>query len=325
MLDIITIGSALQDIFCEVSGGKKCSENPPVLGFPPDSKIPVNEIHRHLGGGGVNTAIVLAKLGIKVMPFVKVGQDKPGEEILERLSKYKIQKSLVKQSHNQQTGLSVQLHDKGEGEHLGFNYKGASDNLNLAEVNLPKAEWLYVTHQTGDNWREDISEITKLADQYSVVWNPGSTQIAAMSELTDLLYKTEVLIINKSEAKEILRVLNREPNDMIRLSLEKLCALGPKQVIITAGIEGAYLITCENNEAYHADIMKFEAIDTVGTGDTFGATYTAGLILDKDPEEALRMAIINSGAVTREWGAQRGLMKLDEIESLVEKVELESI
>ncbi|MFC1618018.1 carbohydrate kinase family protein [Patescibacteria group bacterium] len=314
MLDIITIGSALQDIFCEISGGKKIAIQQPLLGLPLDGKIPIEKMHRHLGGGGINSAIVLAKLGLKCAPLIRVGKDSPGEEILKRLQEYQLDVSLVKNSAERPTGISILLHDVAEQEHVSLNHKGASDNLAISEAELPSASWLYVTAQTGDNWREDMLAITELAKDRSLAWNPGSEQIAAAAELDELFARTEVLLVNQAEAKELLRVLGKNPSDDMRDNLEKLHAHGPAQVIITSGANGADLFVGDSNTHIHADIAKFDVVDTTGTGDTFGATYVAGLILDKDPEAALHMAIVNSGAVTREWGAQRGLMKLSEIE-----------
>ncbi len=325
MLDVLTIGSALQDVFIEVSGGQivngvGASNRQKYLGFAPDAKIPVEKLRRHLGGGGINTAVVFSKLELKAMPVINIGDDSWGEGIIKRLQERDIDTTLVTREADVPTGLSLVLHDVGEGEHLSFNYKGASDNLELVNTKLPAAKWLYVSGLTGDNWRDDIHVVAEMASEMPVAWNPGSIQIRSIGDLDEMLSNTEVLLVNKEEAAEILRQEGLTPVDDMRLVLRSLAELGPRHVIVTDGVKGANLFS--EGMWYQAPIVHFDSIDATGAGDTFGATFVAGLMMEKDLKESLAMALVNSGAVTRAFGAQQGLMTRDEIERRISEVEV---
>ncbi len=49
------------------------------------SKIEATEVSAHCGGGAVNAAVALARLGADVSVLIKLGNDKRAETILERL------------------------------------------------------------------------------------------------------------------------------------------------------------------------------------------------------------------------------------------------
>lgn len=316
MIDVITIGSALQDIFLEVAEGRKISDSTDVahrkfLGFALDSKIPAEELHRHLGGGGLNSAVVFKKLGLNPVPASKIGSDSWGQGILSRLRDLDIDTSSMLQDSEEPTGLSILLHDVGENEHLSFNYKGASNNLEVSNRQLPVSKWLYVSSLTGENWQDDMRAVTELSRDMSVAWNPGSAQIKSIDSLDEMLQNTEVLLLNLEEAGELLRSKGLQLSDDRRETLQMLADLGPRIVVVTEGVGGANVFA--DNTWLRAPIVQFDVKDTTGTGDTFGSTFVAGLIMEKDFSESLKMALTNSGAVTRSWGAQQGLMSLNEL------------
>ena len=323
MIDVITIGSALQDIFLEVAAGKTIKDPKEVasasyLGFALDSKVPVDACHRHLGGGGINTAVVLKKLGLNSLPVSNVGADSWGRGVIDGLRQLDVDTTAIISRPNEPTGLSVLLHDVAAKEHLSFNFKGASDNLKLSQRQLPSARWLYVTSLTGSDWEEDLATVADLAADTAVAWNPGSAQLKAIGNWEDLLRRTEILLLNFAEAKQLLRGLGLDPTTDKRRLFTLLAELGPRIIVVTEGVAGANVFA--ESTWYQAPIRRFDAVDATGAGDTFGATFVGGLILGNDYTTALKMAIINSGAVTRNWGAQRGLMTRAEIDNHLPEV-----
>lgn len=323
MIDVITIGSALQDIFLEVAAGKTIKDPKGItsasyLGFALDAKVPVDACHRHLGGGGINTAVVFKKLGLNSLPVSSVGADSWGRGVIESLRRSNIDTTAIISRPNAPTGLSVLLHDVAAKEHLSFNYKGASNNLQLSQRQLPSSQWLYVASLTGSDWEDDLATVADLAADTTVAWNPGSAQLKAIGDWDDMLRRTEILLLNIAEAKLLLRGLGLDPATDKRRLFTHLADLGPRIIVVTEGVAGANVFV--ESTWYQAPIRRFDAVDATGAGDTFGATFVAGLILGKDYPTALKMAIINSGAVTRNWGAQRGLMTLAEIDDNLSEV-----
>ena len=89
MLDIITIGSSTMDVFVQTNTKtlkirtKKDSQE--YIAFPFGSKILINDLEHHTGGGGTNTAITFANAGLKTGFLGNIGEDHNGDKILREL------------------------------------------------------------------------------------------------------------------------------------------------------------------------------------------------------------------------------------------------
>ena len=90
MYEIITMGSNTVDIFANTElkeikkGGKK------LIAYPVGSKILIKETCFSTGGGGTNTAVSFARLGLKTAYLGKIGSGIFGKKIKEMLKKEKI-------------------------------------------------------------------------------------------------------------------------------------------------------------------------------------------------------------------------------------------
>ena len=82
----------------------------------------------HTGGGAVNAAVAMARLGMDVMILAKIGNDERGEIILQRLEQEGVSTSLVKRDLNAPTGTSVLIssHDR---DAAIFTFRGANTLL----------------------------------------------------------------------------------------------------------------------------------------------------------------------------------------------------
>jgi len=90
--DVITIGGATRDFIFYTDQGVIVPDTAhkngsKLVGFKYASKIYIKEKEAYLalGGGGCNTAITFSKLGLKVATLVRVGNDKDGQAIIEKL------------------------------------------------------------------------------------------------------------------------------------------------------------------------------------------------------------------------------------------------
>ena len=99
MFDVITFGSATQDIYV------KSKKFLPVLGkafatgqgicLSVGSKVKVEDLFFSSGGGGTNTAATFANLGLKVAFCGQVGDDCLGNLVTAELKKLKIDTELL--------------------------------------------------------------------------------------------------------------------------------------------------------------------------------------------------------------------------------------
>ena len=332
MYDIITIGGATRDISFVTDKGKviETPENlteQKLLGFEYGAKIKSEEVFFNFGGGSCNTAATFVKLGLNVAVSCKVGKDDDGDSMIRNLKKLGINTDLIQIDENKKTGFSFVVVNKNGGDRVIFKYKGAGDFLEIKKGNINNTKWVYLTSLAG-NWKKDLEEINKAIEENKIklAWNPGAIQIAAgKKELKKFLENTELLIINKDEAIELVqsdenvKLDYNEINDMVTLS-KVIKSWGPKIMVITDGPDGAYM-SDENNILYSPSTSNAK-VDSTGAGDSFGSALVSGYILTGDLETALKYGIINSGSVVGEYGAQNGMLNKSEVEEKLKEIKV---
>ena len=324
MYDIITIGGATRDMTFVTDKGKviETPENlteQKLLAFEYGAKIKSEEVFFNFGGGACNTAATFTKLGLNVAVNCRVGNDDDGESTIKNLKKLGIGADLIQVDEDKKTGFSLVVVNKNRGDRVIFAYKGASDFLEVREREISKTKWIYLTSLAG-NWEEDLGEINKTVENSKIklAWNPGATQITAgKNKLENTLKNTEILIINKDEAIELvqndedLKLDFNEIND-VEILAKNIKNWGPKIIVITDGPEGAYVYDGEN--VLYSSSTPDKKVDSTGAGDSFGSALVGGYILTEDLEKSLKYGIINSGNVVGEYGAQNGILNKEKIE-----------
>lgn len=320
MYDFITVGGTTEDITFYTKEGHlvdylKNGLKMKLIGFEYGQKMKIDKAHSTYGGGASNAAVCLSQLGFKVGAMVSVGDDLRATGIRDNFKKYKVDTVLIQKKKNSQTGFSFLLVGQGN-EHVVFSNRAANTKLRVKNEELrmlKKSKWVYLTSLSG-GWKSVLNGVFSVKE-VKVAWNPGHIQIhAGFKAISKYLKKTEVLILNKSEAIKIVlsdpkykdktsRFLNNSKN-----LLRCLKSHGPNIVVVTDGRYGADAYDGEN--FYHQDILKErKRVDTTGVGDAFGSTFSAGLEIFKgDIQKAMQLGVKNTASVIGEQGAQNGLL-----------------
>jgi len=333
MFDIITIGGATRDVTFLTDKGKviETPENlteQSLLAFEYGAKINSEEVYFNFGGGSCNTAATFSKLGISAAVNCRIGNDDDGKSMIKNLEKLGINTEFIQIDENRSTGFALVVVNKNGGDRVIFQHKGASSFLEIKSENLAgKSQWIYLTSLAG-NWGDDLDEINKAveSEKIKLAWNPGAAQISAGKNKLEKFFKnTEVLIINKDEAIELItsdESLKLDFNEInnVEILARNIKNWGAKIVVITDGSNGAYAYDGEN--VLYSPSTLNKKIDSTGAGDSFGSAFVGGYILTSDIEKALKYGIINSGSVVSEYGAQNGILGRDEIEKKLDEVKV---
>jgi len=215
--DFVCIGSATQDVFVRSDASKILTigdlrEESRLLCFEYGAKINVEHIEFTTGGGATNAAVSLARLGARAAFLGKIGPDEIGQLVLHELDVAGVDTSCHLKSDDEATGYSVIL-TSYEGDRTVLTHRGASTQIRADEIDwsfVEKTEWLYVTSLSGGSAEVLAPAVEKAsAAGLRVALNPGSTQIkAGLDELSGVLGRTDVLLLNKEEAA---RFSGREP------------------------------------------------------------------------------------------------------------------
>ena len=116
-----------------------------------------------------------------------------------------------------------------------------------------------------------LSVINQMAGKPLVVTDTMNLWIeTTKNELLEVLKKSDILLINESEAELITGTNN------IDRSAVQLQGLGPSTVVIKKGSSGVVLFHGEEKVSIGAYPVK-DVIDTTGAGDTFGGGFVSAL------------------------------------------------
>lgn len=309
-------------------------------------KIEATAITDHSGGGAVNTAVSMARLGLDVATLIKIGRDRDGERLLARLGKEGISHSSVIQTDDLPTGTAVMVssHDRNA---TIFTQRGANTLLQSEEINddsFAGRDLVYVTNlsnKSADCFPEIVAR-ARAAGAYVAV-NPGIRQLTSRTQaFMSTLANIDFLAMNTVEAEALVPAICAKCDStamdlspeldlprLFRVGLEfggfaiglkdfmsEVRKLGVSTMVITDGADGAYLA---NDEGIHfCPTRKVAVQGTAGAGDAFSSTLSAGLVQGFPAPEALRRAAINAGSVVGQIDAQSGLLSANEIERVLE-------
>ncbi len=265
-------------------------------------------------GNAANASVSAARLGLSSALVANVGKDKNGEACLDSLKKDGVITNFVKINPDKATNYHYILWFEDDRtilqKHSDFNYK---------LPNIPKPKWIYLTSlgEKSINLFNELAEYLKKNSEIKLAFQPGIFQLKwGYEKLRGIYDQTEVFFCNIEEAKSILNITEHiEIKDLIK----KIKELGPKIIVLTDGVKGAY--TYDDTDflfmpPYPDPKPPYER---TGAGDAFASTFIAALALGKPLETALTWAPVNSMSVVQYVGAQKGLLTRKQLEKFLAK------
>jgi ribokinase len=301
------------------------------------------EVSTHCGGGAINSAVAMARLGLDVAALIKLGRDDRAEMILARLNEEGVSTRWVNRDGKAPTGASVLLssHDRNAAV---FTFRGANTLLEPGDLNDDAfaVDLVYVSNlsnQSADCYPLIIDKAKTNGALLAV--NPGVRQLSARAgAFQDSLQQVDILAINRQEADIMVaslvarcgeggQTLALKPGEhppalvarglvgggyemSLPAFLGALRKLGTKCVLLTDSRSGAF--ACVDDEILFCPAVQTEVAGTAGAGDAFASTFAAYLALGRSGAEALRAATINAANVVTHIDTQTGLMHRGAIE-----------
>lgn len=336
----LTIGSATIDTIAIIASERiermsMLNADASFLLLQEGSKTEAAEIATHCGGGAVNTAVALARLGFDSSSLVKLGQDARAETILARLMAEGVSPRWAVRDARAPTGASVLVssHDRNAAI---FTFRGANTLLEPPDLKddafaVDLVHVSSLSNQSADCFPLICAKAKARGALLSV--NPGPRQLAARgAPLEESLAHVDILSINRSEAEIMLPSLiarfgeGGEPlegADLPRLAARGLAgsgfhmrlrsfmravlSLGPRILLVTDGGGGAY--AASGGELVHAAPKLVEVAGTAGAGDAFVSTFAGYCARGAPLDTALRAASLNAASVVGHVDTQSGLLR----------------
>lgn len=302
MARIVSIGAALQDVYLidhdDFGTNKRGFFNQLELG----AKVDIDEVRFTVGGGATNAATTFARNEHESIFMGCIANDPAGAAIIDSLDREGIDSSYINYLDNVQTGYSVLLLAP-TGERTILTCRGASakfDTINPKDLRNIYPDWLYVTTLRGNMDMLDRLFTQARSLHAKIMFNPGNLELKSTRKLFGLLSDVEVLLLNKSEAKQLV-----EGRTLTELA-GKLSSYVPT-VIITDGSQGA--IAATHDRMIRIGIYEDVKVkDSTGAGDAFGSGFLAAYADGKTLEESLVFASANSTSVVQQIGSKTGII-----------------
>lgn len=313
MFDLISIGDARIDNYVHLPQAhlscKLNRENCEIcLNY--GEKIPVDGISCMPAGNNNNNAVGAARLKLKTALYGNVGGDGNGRTILDHLKNEGVDIRYMVVNKNAPTEQSVVLTYKGERTILVYHHPWEYDL-----PDLERARWVYFSSVSYSYAKTSlVSQMESYIERTGAnfAYGPGTNQLNhGVKKYPKLLSLTTLFIVNKEEAKKVLEIAKEKKVDIKKL-LSGLVDLGPKNIVITDGVDGSYGF--DGEKFYEIGLFPAHLVEMTGAGDAYATGLLAGLFHGESLSEAMRWGAANGASVVEQVGAQAGLLTYNQMQ-----------
>src|SRR5262249_8696158 len=165
------------------------------------------EVSTHVGGGAVNAAVAMARLGLDVGTLVKLGKDARAETLLGHLLHEGVSTRWAMRDGPAPTGASVLIssHDRNAAI---FTFRGANTLLEERDLRTEAfaADVVYVSSLSNESADAFPAIVERAKGQGALVAaNPGVRQLSSRGgAFQETLRHIDILGINRSEADALV-------------------------------------------------------------------------------------------------------------------------
>ncbi len=315
MHDVVTLGSATLDVFLETEKNTAVMQpidgrDQPFITYRSGEKILIRHLQFEVGGGGTNTAVCFAKLGLQTAYLGNVGNDRNGDSVLANLRDAHV--DFIGTRSDDLTNYSVVLESTLLKDRTILVYKGASEHLLYSAAPSAMCKLLYVSSLAGESFRTALRLMEKLhREGTKIAVNPSNYQIENnKADVLSMLALADIVVLNFEEATALVGTGSE------RELLERLHNLGPTIAVITNGKKGVAASDrttfCRANPAANIAVKE-----TTGAGDCFASTFVAALLYGQALEDAIRWGLCNVENHIQHIGAKAGLLTKGELQFAV--------
>ncbi len=353
-LKALTLGSAVIDIIVTIAPERiehmrMRNAEASFLLVEEGRKVDAESVTRHIGGGGVNTAVSLSRLGFDTAALVKTGADRNAEDVIGRLERENVSRDFLISDGELATGSSVLLssHERNAGI---FTARGANTALlprDLADAAFER-DLVFISglsNESADCFPHVIGKASAAGAR--IATNPGIRQLSSRAdEFFACLDRISILTLNRVESEQLVpRLIANgtadqrtvikpagDPNSLVDRGLlaggfnlpfdsyvRAIPSLGVDMLLLTNGADGAYVGTAD--AIWHCTVPSVEVAGTAGAGDAFASTFAGMITAGADIEQALKSATCNAGSVVSHLDTQTGLLTRDGVAERVKKFE----
>lgn len=295
--DVLTIGGIDMDVVVTV---------PELPG--PDLKVMGELVGNMPGGPAANFACAASRLGLRVAAMAEVGEDPPGQIIVDDFASYGVDTSMMLVRPGGRTCFTIILIPPGGEKAIvvvpTFQPEYPPEQLRAA---LRQSRLMYLMPQHASQFAVLAGEAHACGAEVMIDVEP--TVGNDHERMRQILAHVDVASFNQFG---FTAATGEAPSaDAAR----RLLDTGPHTVVVTLGSRGALAVT-RDQVAEHPG-YRVAAVDTTGAGDTFNAAFVSATARGLPLAERLRFAC-GAGALSVTGMGPRGrLPTLAEVEEFI--------
>ena len=295
-----------------------------VLGVPaqPGRLRHASGLELKIGGAESNVAIALSRLGVFAGWVGYLGDDEPGQFVLDHIRAEGVDVSGVRRPPGSTTGLY--LREKLVTGVRAYYYRRGSAASTMGPRSfdpayLKEANFLHLTGITpalsadcrsftlwaAEEARKGGARLSFDVNYRSKLWSPQE----ARSFVEELLPHVDLFFAGD---EEIRALWGRDDEELLR----ELAGMGPREVVLKKGEEGSVAVL--GGEVLQHPAFAVLEVDPVGAGDAFVAGYLAGHLWNLGAKERLRVANAMGALSVATLGDYEGLPDREELWAFLE-------
>lgn len=259
------------------------------------------------GGSAANTAVGLARLGLKTGFIGKVSDNREGKLLLNDFKRQNVDVNGIIVSKEGRSGVAMGYVDT-KGDRALYIDPGVNDSLELKEIDLKYADntaFLHLTSFIGGKPFKAQKELVRGLRDVRISFDPG--ELYARKGLTVLKLMIERSFVMLPSENELKLLTGKKYDEGSKILIKK----GVSIVAVKLGERGCYVI--DGKESYLVEPYKVKVVDTTGAGDAFCAGFLYGLIKNKDLYECGRLGNFVASRCIEKVSAREGLPRLSDL------------
>ncbi len=295
--EVICFGALNIDRLYKVSHIAKAEEESEIIDFKQSP-----------GGSAANTAVGLARLGVKTGYIGKVAKGPEGEYLLNAFREEGVNTDGIIVSESGRCGTVMGFVNQ-KGERALYLDPGVNNTLKFEEIDLEyasSADFLHITSFAGEKPFQAQKKLLKMLKNTKVTLDPGMIYARkGLRNLRPLIKKCFAVFPNENE----LRLLTGKDYEE---GADVLLSEGVKIVAVKLGGKGCFVTN--GQDRYLIKPYRVKVIDSTGAGDAFCAGFLYGLLNRKTLRECGLLGNFVASRVLTKMGAREGLPRKEDLQ-----------
>lgn len=316
MATVVSLGIHIVDVL-----GRHVTEIPPGQGL-----ALLDEIRITVAGTAAGAAVDMAKLGLDVAAMGAIGEDEPGNFLVDTMRRYGIDTTHLVRKPGVQTSATM-LPIRPNGERPALHVVGANGELTYEDVNLDAIAAARFLHLGGTPLMPKFDGepaarvlrfarergVTTLFDLLGLPRPDLAAKVAACLPHLDFFmpnYEEAVMLTGLTDRRDILR---------------RLLDGGASHVVLKFGAGGSCIGFYEKGNGTLRELrtpsFRVPVVDSTGCGDAWDAGFIRGQSLGWDLERSARLGCACGGLVIQGLGSDAGIVDLKQTLAFAERTE----